>query len=47
MEIIILEGKKTGLVDKVNKEGAYFLIVYWVIPMDLERIFLLRISIKS
>jgi len=47
MEIIILEGKKSGPVDKVDKEGTYFQMVYWVILMDLERILLLRISIKS
>jgi hypothetical protein len=28
MEIIILEGKKSGPEDKVDKKGTYFKIVY-------------------
>jgi hypothetical protein len=47
MEIIISEVKETGTIVKVDKDGTYFQIVYWVIPMDLERTLSLRISIKS
>jgi len=47
MEIIILEEKRNGSVDKVDNKGTCFQIVFWVILMDLEKILSLRIKIKK